>query len=54
VLAGNSLMLELLRRFGDTKVVNRAAGVVELQIELRGAGSRTVSPTRARRCARTA
>jgi GNAT superfamily N-acetyltransferase len=38
VLASNSPMLELLRQFGDTTVVDRAAGVVELQIELRDAG----------------
>jgi RimJ/RimL family protein N-acetyltransferase len=38
VLANNSPMLDLLRRLGDTQVVDRAAGVVELQIELRGPG----------------
>lgn len=38
VLADNSPMLELFRHLGDTEVVDRAAGVVELQIELRGPG----------------
>jgi GNAT superfamily N-acetyltransferase len=38
VLANNSAMLELLRGLGDTEVVDRADGVVELQIELRGRG----------------
>ncbi|HUO70966.1 MAG TPA: GNAT family N-acetyltransferase [Solirubrobacteraceae bacterium] len=38
VLATNAPMLKLLRQFGDTTVVDRAAGVVELQIELRDAG----------------
>lgn len=38
VLASNSPMLEPLRHSGDTTVVDRAAGVVELQIELRDAG----------------
>ena len=38
MLAGNSPMLELLHQFGDTTVVDRAAGVVELRIELRAAG----------------
>jgi RimJ/RimL family protein N-acetyltransferase len=36
VLANNSPMLELFRKLGDTAIVDRAAGVVELQIELRG------------------
>ncbi len=34
VLAGNAPMLELLRHLGDTTVVDRGAGVVELQMEL--------------------
>ena len=38
VLADNSPMLELFRELGDTEVVDREAGVVELQIELRGSG----------------
>jgi RimJ/RimL family protein N-acetyltransferase len=36
VLADNPAMLGLLRNLGDTEVVDRAAGVVELEIELRG------------------
>jgi GNAT superfamily N-acetyltransferase len=38
VLTSNAPVLKLLRQFGDTTVVDRAAGVVELQIELRDAG----------------
>lgn len=38
VLADNSPMLELLRGLGDTEVIDREGGVVELQIELRGGG----------------
>ena len=38
VLANNSPMLELLRGLGDTEVIDREDGVVELQIELRGRG----------------
>jgi len=38
VLTQNSAMLDLLRRLGDTTVVDRAAGVVELQTALRNAG----------------
>jgi GNAT superfamily N-acetyltransferase len=38
VLANNPSMLELLRGLGDTEVLDRADGVVELQIELRGRG----------------
>jgi hypothetical protein len=36
VLAGNSRMLELVGDIGETTVVDRETGVVELQIELRG------------------
>jgi len=38
VLTQNSAMLDLLRRLGDTTVVDRAAGVVGLQTALRDAG----------------
>ncbi|MGE5407233.1 MAG: N-acetyltransferase family protein, partial [Syntrophothermus sp.] len=38
VLADNSPMLELLRGLGDTEVLDREGGVLELRIELRDSG----------------
>ncbi len=38
VLVDNSPMVELLRELGDTEIVDREAGVIEMRIQLGGSG----------------